>query len=1006
MATLMVVLLGSLSFFRIPMDLMPDTSVPTMSVITNYPGSSPKEIERLITRPLEGALSGLEGLKLITSTSNSNRSVIRLVFDWGSDIDDRQQRVREVISRSERQLPKDTDKPNVRRFDPNDLPVLVYGITSTHLDPVELTRQIDDAVSSSLSRLDGVGNVDSWGGSYEEVEVMVDLKKLKAHKLTLTDLSNAIKKQNFSLSVGKVKTGLKSQNLRVSMEPNSPHRLRQLVIKTLDTGIILLKDVADIKQQTAKLWADTYVDGTKGLRLAVFKVPGANTVEMAKEVKAVISNFDQRSSDIQFTEIFNSATYIENSISNVNRSVLYGGLLATFVLIVFLRNLRSAIVVGVSIPVSILATFSLMESYGISLNLMTIGGLSLGIGMLVDNAIVVLENIVRLHQKGERLDLAAAKGGQEVQASILASTITTLIVFLPVLFMDGITSMLFKDLTIVVAFSMIVSLLTAILLIPSLTALFLKGEQQSKAQAQNPVWHHLNVFFENIEGLYVKVLASSLRARAWTLTLCCLLLVSALMLIPKIRVEFMPSADSDQLRLTAFMAKGTPYETLKKNMLNIIHILKSEFPQIKHSVSYLKDTDDNDRAWFQLCLLPSGEREVTAREMLKQIKARCSALAGVRIHGRLPRSPFTPKLPNSSGAIANVEIRGYDLKLFESTAEQIKTNLETIPGVDEVIIPFQSLNREKVIRIDRIKTSELGLSPQHIAQEIKTVNSGLKAGKITQGGLEYPIQIRTHDQHSRNSDDILGLTVYNRFDEPILIDNLVKLQEEDGPNRIDRNNRQRILTLSLDLDEEFNVNSLLGELTARINEIPCPPGFTLNLGGSYQQQIESRRELMISLALVVVLVYMVMAAQFESLKHPFIIMISVPLAAIGVLWTLFLTDTSFNTQSNMGCVMLAGIVVNNAILLVDQANKLLRSNMAPKEAIVEAGRRRLRPILMTTSTTVLGLFPLALGLGDGGEAQAPMARAVMGGLISSTMITLVLIPIIYTFTERRSPKPQ
>lgn len=1003
MATLIVILVGLISFSRIPIDLMPDTSVPTLSVRASYPGAGPTEVEKLVTRPIEDALSSVEGLKYIQSTSRGGSSIIRLIFDWGADLEKVVRDAQQLIDKVERRLPEEVEKPQLRKYDPNDLPVLVYGITSDD-DPVSLTRKLEDEVVPVLTRVDGIGDVDVIGGSYQEVQVIMDLKKLKALKLSVSDVANVIKKQNFTQSVGTIKTGLTRLNLRVAADIDKLWELRQTVVKTLDTGKVFLSDIAQVNLAAAQLRSISYVDGERGLRLAINKTPGANTVAVAKEVKRVIEQFKKRSSDYTFTEVFNTATYIESSIKNVNFSVIYGGGLAILVLLFFLRNLRSTLVISVSIPISVIATFALIYFNGLSLNLMTIGGLALGIGMLVDNAIVVLENIMRLRQSGLSLTDAAIQGGHEVQSSIIASTITTLIVFLPVIFMKGVTSLLFKELAIVVAFAMVVSLAAAILLIPTLSSLLIRDIDHSEKQPERGIWGVFARFFDRIEKRYIRILSEALRKKAWTLFLCLLLLGSALSLIPKIGTEFMPAADSDSLWITATVARGTPQEAIRESMVSIIHTLEADFPEVRHSMSYVRDDAENNRAYINLSLVAPSQRNRTAREIVSDINRHFATLPGISVRGRASRSPFTPKLPNTSGDLVEIEIRGYDLKKFDDVAIQVKERLEQIDGVEEIGIPLYRTREEKLVKIDKIKATELGIPLQTIAQEIHTTLSGLTAGKYLKDGLEYPIRLTVENAKEASPEDILSLTLNNRSDEPIMFSNLLKITNYEGPAQIKRDNRQRIMELNVSLEEGRGESFILEEMESTINTLPTPAGFSILLGGSYQQQKKSNRDLMISLGLVVLLIYMVMAAQFESLLHPFVIMFSVPLAAIGVLWMLFLTGTTFNMQSNMGCVMLAGIVVNNAILLVDQTNMLRGSGMEMSAAILEAGRRRLRPILMTTATTVLGLLPLALGLGDGGEAQAPMARAVMGGLLSSTFITLVLVPIIYSLFENRNKK--
>ena len=1001
MATLIVMLIGVVAFFRLPIELMPDTAVPTLSVRARYSGAGPTDVEKLITEPIEEALNQVEGLRFIQSDSRMGYSSIRLVFNWGVDLDEAMRDVQAAMDKVGRRLPEEVEKPDVRKYDPNDLPVLVYGVT-TENNQAELTRKLEEEIIPVLSRIEGVGEVDLIGETEMEVQVMIDLKKLKVLKLSVADLAGVIKRQSFSMSAGLVQTGLEKEGLRISTEYDDIDELKNTVIKSMSEGNVFLSDVATVEFAPEKRKSISYIDGVQGLRLAVSKAPGFNTVKVARDVGKVIEQYQKRSQDFTITEIFNTAVYIENSIRNVNFSVLYGGGLAICVLILFLRNIRSTLVIGLSIPISVIATFALIYFSGLSLNLMTIGGLALGIGMLVDNAIVVLENIMRLRQTGLPVKESAIQGGTEVQSSITASTITTLIVFLPVLFLEGVTSLLFKELAIVVAFSMLVSLTSAILLVPTLTAMVIP--KHSTGSEEKGVWKVLERMFYRLELFYQKILGDCLQNRAWTLFVCFLLLTSALVLIPKIETEFMPKADSNEIRVYATVARGTPLEVVRDMMISIESTIREDYPEVLNSMSYLREDMYSNRAYISLLLQPSSERKETAEQIYYRMMRQFGDMPGVLVRGSVPRSPFTPKLPNSSGKLIELEIRGFDLAMFEVVALQVKETLEQIPGVEEIDIPAYRTASEKLVKIDKVKTTELGIPFSTVASEIRGVLSGSIGGYFIKEGLEYPIRLLVDGYDDMRQEDILELTINNRSDEPIMFSNIIDIVDYEGPAIIERDNRQRILKLSVDFAEEAKESFIIREMEETLNMIALPAGFSVNIGGTYQQQKESNRSLMLSLMLVVVLVYMVMAAQFESLLHPFVIMFSVPLAAIGVLWILFLTGTSFNMQSNMGCVMLAGIVVNNAILLVDQTNRLRERRMPVMEALMESGRRRLRPILMTTATTVLGLLPLALGFGDGGEAQAPMARVVMGGLLSSTFITLVLVPVVYSLFEKEMTK--
>lgn len=1011
MMTLIVIVLGVVALGRLQIDLLPAVEIPRLTVRTDYEGASPEVMERLVTQIVEEIVATVPGVQEMNSTSSEGSSRVRVTFGPGTDIDtaalDVQTRLEDEIS----EFPDDIESPRVSKFDIASYPVVILGISSD-LDPVELTELVEDQVRYRFGRIPGVAQVDPWGGFNREVRIELDPDRLKALGLPLNGLLETIRDANIDLPTGTIDQGRYEVTLRAPAEFEDLDELRSQVVAVREGVPVTLGQIAQVNDTYQKLTRIVRVNGERGLRLGIRKESEANTVEVAsailQEIEAVNDDFPQ----IQVVAISNQGNFIERSIANVARSVLYGGVLAVVVLLFFLRNVRSTSVIAISIPISILATLAVVFISGLTINLMTLGGLALGVGMMVDSSIVVLENIFRRRQEeGEAPPEAAVAGTNEVGGAIIASTITTLVIFLPLVFVRGVTGILFKEFAYVVVISLVCSLLVALTMVPMLSSRLLKSssDQADPARPKPRSWLGradalAEGFFIGLENTYRGLLNRALRHRIVSIGATLLLLGLCLLLVPFIGSEFLPPSDEGEVSVTGEMEIGTRLDLVNRQTMLIEKVVNANVPEATAKIVSVGASgwrpDSGASGSIALTLTPSGERDRSNKDIAEDLRERLEGtIPGMTIRTRAPEGQnlLDRILPDGGGL--NVEVRGYELATLDALADQVAKRIADVPGVTDVDPGRRTGVPQERLTIDRAKAADLGLTVRQVAEALETAVSGRLAGEYRAAGNSYPIRVQLKDAQQVPLEDILDLTLSTGDGTDVALRNLVTTEPGRGPAVIDRKERQRTVSIEVNIADR-DLGSVAADIEARLDQIARPVGYDINVAGSYEEQQESFRELLTSIALALVLVYMVLASQYESLRDPLVVMLSVPMAAIGVLLTLFLTGTTLNVQSYIGCIMLGGIVVNNAILLVDQAGHLrTHAGLAPREAVVEAGRRRMRPILMTSLTTMLGLLPLALGLGEGADQQSPLARAVIGGLLASMLITLVIVPVAYTLVH-------
>ena len=1008
---LIVILLGGVAFSRLPVDLMPELTYPTLTVRTDYPNVGPQEVEDLVTRPIEEAVAAIAGVEVITSNSSEGRSTVRIEFTWGTDLDEAADEVRTRVDRIRNQLPEEAETPRVFKFDLSSFAIVYLGVYSPDLSPVALREFTEERIERRLERVPGIASVEIRGGLRRQVQVNLDREKMLALGLSADRVTRLLREENLNRPAGKVEEGNLDIYLRTVGEYRAASEIGATVVAVRNGSPIYLRDIAEVTEGVEEITSLVRIDGEPGIRIALYKQSGANTVEVARGVLDEMErlNLDYGKPNpvgqVRLIPIIDTSEYIRRSISNVRNSAVLGGVLAVFVLLFFLRSGRSTLVIATAIPISVVATFALIHFGGYTLNIMTFGGLALGVGMLVDNAVVVLENIFRKREGGADAETSAVVGTGEVALAITASTLTTMAVFLPIVFMEGISGVMYRQLAVVVAFALFASLTVALTLIPVLSKGLLSrsdAHPESRAAWINRFYGWSERSLSHLEGRYRTLLDWALTHRGRVVAATLLLFLGSLTLVPLIGSELMPKSDEGEVRINAEMAVGTRLELMSETFRQIEETVRREVPEVEHMLANIGGggwhASGSHTGNLRINLVPQAERDRSSARIAEDLRGQLAGIPGVKsMRTREGSGLFILRIAFGGGdeSLA-VEIYGENLDQGFDLAQRVQEAVAVVPGVSDARVSRDPGRKERVIRVDREKIARLGLSMSQVAQVIETNLAGTRATTLRRKGKEYDIQVRLAEPDRDVLRDIEQVSLVAANGASVPLQSVVDISFARGPIIIDRKDQERVITVNANVAGR-DMGSVAGDIREALRGLDVPDGFALTLAGEYEEQQKAAGQLAIAMVLAVLLVYMVMAAQFENLLDPFVVMFSIPMAAIGVFLTLFLTGTTFNIQSYIGMIMLTGIVVNNAIVLVDYTNLMRRRDGVPLlEAVVESGRRRLRPILMTTLTTVLGLVPLALGLGEGGEVQAPMARVVIGGLLTSTLVTLVLIPVVYT----------
>jgi HAE1 family hydrophobic/amphiphilic exporter-1 len=993
MVYLMLVVVGVVALRTLPVDLLPKVEFTELTVRVRYPNVGPEEIERIITDPIENAVSGLPNLERITSQSEEGSSRIRLRFGRTTDIDEAANDLRAALDRIRDDLPIEADTPQIFKLDLDMIEVVSLAAITTR-DLEELTRLLEDDLARRFEQIPGVGAINIRGGVRREIRVQLHRDRLRASGLTALDVQQALLRENVTLPAGNVKSGTSDLYVRAMGEYPSVDAVARTVISTPRGKPVRVRDVATVVDGYEDARYLVEMNGAPAVSMGIQKQSGANTVAVARAVRREMERINREREDVHLVVVSDQSEFIRQSIASVRSSALWGSFLAVFVLYFFLRSRSSTAIIALSIPISVIATCGLLFFGGMSLNQMTFGGLALGVGLIVDSAIVVLESIVRKREEGGlAAEEAARVGAREVAGAITASTLTTCVIFLPVVFARTVSGALFQALALVVVFALACSLLVALTLVPMLGSRFLRvrsAEERDRSRFFSR--------FRRLERSYTTALAGAIRRRGLVFAVTGGLLALVLLLWPLIPVELTPRTEADEIDIELEMARGTNIAVARTYLDELERKVRGVLPD--GDVKITSTEVRGDSAAVELKLEPRDRRSMGSTEMADRVRR--------AVDGQVPGSEIDVEaqqglwmlnrvFSSGGGNAVEIELRGWDLERADRIAADIRRRMGRLPGITDVRVSRREGQPEERLWLDRERIAELGLSVREIGRTLLANVGGLEAGRFREGGYEYPIVVRLRPEDRLHAEDLDAIVLRTPDGEVIPLSTLVEARRGRGPVEIDRVDGQRVTYVSANLEGGVALGDAVERIRAALGDLDLPAGFALVFGGQFEEQQAAQRDFAIAIAMALVLVYMLMAAQFERFLDPLIVMLSVPVALVGVVPTLLLTGTTLNIQSLMGLMMLIGIVVNNAIVLVDAINLLRREyRMGAAEAVIEAGRLRLRPILMTTGTTVLGLLPLAVGLGTGAEIQAPLARVVIGGLIASTLVTLVLIPVAYT----------
>ena len=996
MVFLIIITVGVMGFRFLPVDLLPPIEYPQLTVRTNYPNVGPEEIERIVTDRVENAVAGVPNIEEIRSRSEEGESRVTLVFTQGTNVDEAANDVRAAIDRIRDDLPPEVESPRLWKFDPDNFPVVMIGARS-ELGMEEMTRILEREIAQRFEQIPGAGSVEVWGGVYREIQVQLKRDRLASSRLSATDVQQALLRENVTLPGGDMREGTRDMYVRTRGEYQSLAEISESIVTVVDGNPIRVRDVATVVDGYADVSRLVQIDGQAMVRMGVRKQSGANTVAVARAARRVMEQINRERDDIDLMLVVDQSDFIQSSIDNVQQSALWGGILAVLILYLFLRNGSTTFIIALSIPISLIATFGLLFFNGYTLNQMSFGGLALGVGLIVDNAIVVLDNIVRLREQGKSLRESALVGTSQVGGAIIASTLTTTVIFLPVVFMRTISGMLFRELAMVVVFALMCSLLVALTLVPMLSSRYLTAARGEAVGGGGPL-ARFGAWFRGVEDGYARRLAVVLGHRVLVFTVTGALLAGAVLLWPLLAVELAPQTDADEISVELEMAQGTNIAVVNEFLHELEAIVREVMPadQVRHLTIEIRPGS----AGVELALYGAGERTMNSFAIADLIRRETAGRipgAEIQVQARSGLWMLRRLFGSSSGSAVQIELRGYDLDLADRVAQELKTVMEEIPAVADVRVSRREGRPEQNLVVAREKIAALGISVDDIARTIQTNVGGTRAGVFREGGDEFPIIVRLQPSDRLTTLDLGSASVRTSGGRVVPVSSVVDAERRRSPTLIERVDGQRVTYLTANLAAGAALGDVIGDLQGRLRDFALPADFSLLFGGEFEEQQRAQRDFTLSIIMAIVLIYMVMAAQFERFLDPLIVMLSVPLALVGVVPTLLLTGTSLNVQSLMGIVMLIGIVVNNAIVLVDYINLQRReAGLDVTAAVLASARLRLRPILMTTSTTVLGMLPLAIGGGAGGEIQAALARAVIGGLTVSTLITLVVIPAAYT----------
>ena len=1047
MTSLIVIGFGLFGLSNLRLNLYPDVSFPTITVYTTYEGVAPGDMETLITRPIEEAVGSISGVREVRSSSKQGASVVKLKFNWGTNLYQAESDVRKELDFVRRTIPDDAEQPVVFSYDPNQEPIIVLTLTSDRQSPRDLRTIAKQDLEQRLERIAGVASSETAGGYERQINIDISNEQMRTYGLSISTIASTLQQQNIQVPAGELVEGRTIYSLRTIGEFKNVDQIRNTIIARQNGEPIRVEDVANVEDGVAQPIGNVHVDGKEGVIINVYRQSDANVVTTAN---AVTENLDELEesipSDVSIDVLTNKAEFIKMSIDNLLWTGLQAVILVVLILLAFLRSGRSALIIAISIPVSIISTFSIMDWSDLSLNIISLSGLTLAVGMVVDDAVVVLENIFRFKEEGHDRDTASIFGAQEVAVPVVISTLTTLVVFIPILFVPGIAGFLFRDLALTISFALIVSSLVALSLIPMMSSILLDSQEKNGEQKDNYLkrlldWSRENVYKRILAspvlllgalvyplywvGLYVgrktgaffsnrlgPVISKFLDRveRAYQQKLDKLLNRSGMVVISAVAIflltlpifnllggEFFPKVDDNSFILDVQRNPGVSLFELERSISQVESMIEKNVPEARLIVSDFGDKEGiegaDDPGGYQgtirVELSPQGQRDRSESQILSSLLDRLETVAGTEIK-EVQQDPLRPE--GESGLV--VQVYGFEPDTKEKLADGVKQRLREIDGIVNVFSTADQGRPELRVTMDRERISRIGMSTSQVATALSNAVKGNIATTYVDQGIEFEVVVQLDESEKTAVNDLRNLQIETPSGEWMPLSNLARIERFQGPTNILRINQERVTEVSADLSN-MDLKTASSLTRDRLSEIQWPEGYRYEIAGSAEDQSDSFNFLLIAFIIAGILTYMVMASQFESLVEPFIIILTIPLALTGVLLILWITGTTVSVTSMVGLILLSGIVVNNGIVMIDYIKILQARDYSRHDAIVEGATRRLRPILMTAFTTILSMVPLALELGSGSETWSPMARTVIGGLAMSTLLMLFVVPCLY-----------
>ena len=1035
-----IALFGMVSLSRLKLNLLPDISYPTVTIRTELTGAAPVEVENLLTKPIEEAVGVIRNVRLVRSVSRSGQSDVTLEFLWGTDMDIAGVDVREKLDILT--LPLEASRPLLLRFDPSSEPIMRLGLLykeggNASQETAEarlktLRRLAEDRIKTDLEAEEGTAAVKVSGGLEDEIEIRVDQQKLSQLGISIDQIAARIRAENVNLSGGRLEEGNQRYLVRTLNEFQTVDEFRDAIVAYVVERPVYLRDVATVERGYKEREAITRVRGRESVELAVYKEGDANTVQVANKISARLDTVNEAlPDDIELITIYDQSKFIAASVDDVKNAAFLGGIIAIIVLYGFLRDSRATTITGIAIPVSVIGTFLLMYLNDVSLNIMSLGGIALAVGMLVDNSIVVLENIVRKKEQGEGIVEAAQNGTSEVAGAVVAATLTTIAVFFPMVFISGIAGQLFRDQALTVTFALVFSLIVALTLIPMLASLGADNRYHNESEITSPNWFTKGVAFvvrmlayvfvgvkwvfwvmlwlpswilqrlyHAIAAVYPGLLRWSLQHRLAVILGASLIFAGTMSLLPRLGTELIPQLSQGEFNVDLRLAPGAPLaETDRAIQAAQSATTDIDAVALDYSVAGTGNrldanpVDAGENTGTLSIALNPGAGRAEENAAMDAMRAELSRLPGVQYE-------FSRPALMTFASPLQIEVSGYDLEGLARVSGLVIQEMSASDRFTDIKTTVERGNPEIQIVFDQERAAKLGLAVRDIADRVVANVRGELATRYTWRDKKIDVLVRSVDTRESSVEEIRRLIVNPASDRPVSLDAVANISISQGPAEIRRVAQERVAIITANV-AYGDLGAAAVEAGSIINRTPMPNGITAIVSGQSEEMQESFQSMQFALALAIFLVYLVMASQFESLVHPFVILFTIPLALVGAVLALFVTGTTINIVALIGVIMLAGIVVNNAIVLVDLINQLRAQGRERFDAIMEAGSARLRPILMTSLTTALGLLPMAIGFGEGSEVRAPMAITVIGGLLVSTFLTLVVIPVVYSLLDRK-----